>query len=53
MSIVNNASNNNAATPYLKVIGLGQAQQLQLVVDLPIDQWKNGVSPLSESCSGI
>jgi hypothetical protein len=36
-----------------KVIGLEQAQQLQLVVDLPIDQWKNRVSPLSESCSGV
>ena len=32
---------------YLKVIGVGQLQQLHQVVDLAIDQWKQKVSPLS------
>jgi Endonuclease NucS len=32
---------------YLEVIGVGQTQQLQQVLDLAIGQWKQKVSPLS------
>jgi hypothetical protein len=36
---------------YLEVIGEGQVQQLEQVIDLAISQWKQKVSPLSSSCS--
>jgi hypothetical protein len=32
---------------YLEAIGVRQPQQLQQVIDLAIDQWKQKVSPLS------
>jgi hypothetical protein len=47
ITISSRSCGNGPLNFYLEVIGVEQAQQLQQVVDLAIDQWKQKVSPLS------
>jgi hypothetical protein len=47
ITISSRSCGNGPLNFYLEVIGVGPVQQLQQVVDLAIEQWKQKVSPLS------